>query len=173
LKRIDSKPGGALDIVDAGCGTGLLAQYLRPYARQLVGVDLSPRMLEKARARGYDRLVEAELASFLRSEPDAFDLVASSDTLVYFGDLSVVLAAARTALRPGGKLIFTLEHAIGAEDLPPGYRIHPHGRYSHTEPYVRGRVAEAGFEVIAIEQAHLRREGGRYVDGLVVAASRA
>jgi predicted TPR repeat methyltransferase len=51
-----------------------------------------------------------------------------------------------------------------------GYRIHPHGRYSHTEPYVRGTLAEADFEVLEIQKAHLRREGAAYVDGLVVAA---
>jgi predicted TPR repeat methyltransferase len=172
LKRIDGEPRGELDIVDAGCGTGLLAQHLRAYARRLVGVDLSPKMLEKARSRGYDRLIEAELASFLRSEREAFDLVASSDTLVYFGDLREAFAAARTALRPGGRLIFTLEHAIGEEHGPAGYRIQPHGRYTHTESYVRSTVAQAGFEVIEIEKVHLRREGGRYVDGLVVAARR-
>ena len=50
LERIEGAPRGELEIVDAGCGTGLLAPHLRPYARRLVGVDLSPKMLEKARA---------------------------------------------------------------------------------------------------------------------------
>jgi predicted TPR repeat methyltransferase len=170
LKRIEGEPRGALDVVDAGCGTGLLARHLRPYARLLVGVDLSPKMLQKARPRGYDRLIAVELASFLRSERQAFDVVASSDTLVYFGDLREVLAAARIALRPGGRLVFTLEHSLGGQDAAPGYRIQPHGRYTHSEAYVRGRLAEAGFELIEIERVHLRREGGRYVEGLLVAA---
>jgi predicted TPR repeat methyltransferase len=170
LKRIEGEARAELDIVDAGCGTGLLAQHLRAYARRLVGVDLSPKMLQKARARGYDRLIVAELAAFLRSERDAFDIVASSDTLVYFGDLREVLGAARTALRRGGKLIFTLEHAISDGQAPAGYRIRPHGRYTHTESYVRSALAEAGFELIEIQRAHLRREGGRYVDGMLVAA---
>jgi predicted TPR repeat methyltransferase len=170
LKRIDGEPRGGLDVVDAGCGTGLLAQYLRPYARRLVGVDLSPKMQEKARTRGYDELVVAEIGSFLRSAPGKFDLVASSDTLVYFGDLRELLGAARGALRPGGRLVFTLEHAAGEDEVPAGYRIHPHGRYSHTEPYVRRMLAEAGFGLVEVERAHLRREGGRYVDGLLVVA---
>jgi predicted TPR repeat methyltransferase len=170
LKRIDGEARGELHVVDAGCGTGLLAQYLRPYARRLVGVDLSPKMQEKARTRGYDELVVAEIGSFLRSSPGRFDLVASSDTLVYFGDLREVLAAARTALRPGGRLVFTVEHAAGEDEVPAGYRIHPHGRYSHTEAYVRRTLAEAGFEVVELEKAHLRREGGGYVEGLLVAA---
>ncbi len=174
LRRTDGEPRGDLDIVDAGCGTGLLAQYLRPYARRLVGVDLSPKMLEKAAERAlYNETVAAELASFLRSSPEAFDVVASSDTLVYFGDLREVLAAARTSLRPRGRLLFTLEHAINEADALEGYRIHPHGRYSHTETYVRKTLAETDFEVIAIDKEHLRREGGAYVAGLVTLARRA
>jgi predicted TPR repeat methyltransferase len=170
LQRIAGEPRGALDIVDAGCGTGLLAQYLKPYARSLVGVDLSPKMLMKAAPRPYDRLIVVELAFFLQTSPGAFDIVASSDTLVYFGDLRGVFAAARRALRAGGRLLFTVERAPNPQDITEGYCIHPHGRYSHTEAYVRKTLADAGFEVIDIEQAQLRREGTAYVEGLVVAA---
>lgn len=173
LQRIEGEPRGELEIVDAGCGTGLLAKHLRPYARRLVGVDLSPKMLEKAAKRAmYDQTIAAELGSFLRSSPEAFDIVASSDTLVYFGELREVLAAARTSLRAGGRLLFTLEHAINEAEVPDGYRIHPHGRYSHTHSYVRKTLAEADFEVVDIERAPLRRESDSYVDGLVVVARR-
>jgi predicted TPR repeat methyltransferase len=171
LRRSAGEPRGDLEILDAGCGTGLLGQYLRPYARRLVGVDLSRKMLEKAaRLSLYDGLVVAELASFLRASPGGFDIVASSDTLVYFGELGEVFAAARRSLRPSGMLVFTLEREANAAETPTGYRIHPHGRYSHTELYVRSALAEAGFEAVEIEKANLRREGERYVDGLVIVA---
>ena len=128
-------------------------------------------MLAKAAARAiYDDIVASELALFLRSAPEAFDVVASADTLVYFGDLGEVLAAARRSLRPGGTLVFTLEHELDPAGAPNGYRIHPHGRYSHAEGYVRKALAEADFEVIGIEKASLRLEGTGYVDGLVVSA---
>jgi predicted TPR repeat methyltransferase len=173
LQNIAGEARADLEIVDAGCGTGLLGQYLRPYARRLVGVDLSPKMIEKAAKLGvYDETIISELATLLRSSPEAFDIIASSDTLVYFGDLREALAAARTALRPGGRLLFTLEHASSENEIPEGYRIHPHGRYSHTESYVRRALAEADLEVVDIEKAHLRREGASRVDGLVVIARR-
>jgi predicted TPR repeat methyltransferase len=171
LRRTEGEARGALEIADAGCGTGLLGQHLRPYARRLVGVDLSPRMLHKAAARAlYDETIAAELASFLRSSPQAFDIVASSDTLVYFGDLREAFAAARGSLRPGGRLYFTLEHAAEPQPGPEGYRLHPHGRYSHSEAYVRRTLAEAGFEAIDIAKGKLRREGNAHVEGLVVTA---
>jgi predicted TPR repeat methyltransferase len=136
-----------------------------------VGVDLSPKMLAQAAKRAlYDESVVAELGSFLRASPGAFDVVASSDTLVYFGDLGEVFAAARRSLRPGGTLVFTLEHEANEAETPTGYRIHPHGRYSHTEPYVRRALAETGFDLVGVEKANLRREGDAYVNGLVVTA---
>src|SRR5260370_26931297 len=49
---------GDLEVLDAGCGTGLCGPLLRPYARRLVGVDLSSAMLQRAGLRGcYDALV--------------------------------------------------------------------------------------------------------------------
>ncbi len=98
------------DVLDAGAGTGLCGPSLRPYARRLVGMDLSARMLAKAQARGvYDELVTSELTAYMRAHPGAFDLVVSADTLCYFGVLGDALAAAASTLRAGGHLIFTVE----------------------------------------------------------------
>jgi predicted TPR repeat methyltransferase len=70
LERAGLLGRSALDVLDAGCGTGLCVGFLRPIARRLVGVDLSGKMLEKARERGgYDELVEAELTAYLESHP--------------------------------------------------------------------------------------------------------
>jgi predicted TPR repeat methyltransferase len=128
-------------------------------------------MLEKAAARGlYDDLVEAELTSYLGDSADAFDVIAASDTLNYFGALQGVLAAAHAALHAGGTVHFTLEDAGGKSSLTTGYTIHPDGRYMHTESYARGALAEAGFVVLEIEKGFLRREGDAYVAGLVISA---
>src|SRR5262249_33608398 len=65
-----------LDILDAGCGTGLCGPLLKPAARSLIGVDLSPKMLDKARALSiYDRLVTVDAVAFMAENPDAFDVV--------------------------------------------------------------------------------------------------
>src|SRR5438093_689839 len=130
-------PEGRLDILDAGCGTGLCGEHVKPFARRLVGVDLSLEMLKRAGVRKlYDDLILGELTAFVGAAPAAWALVVSADTLVYFGDLAPVMAAALRGLRPGGHLVFTLERASEAE-APQGFRINPHGRYSHTEAYVR------------------------------------
>ncbi len=168
LGRLLPAPDASLVIADAGCGTGLCADFLRPRARQLVGIDLSPGMLARARAgKRYDLLVEAELTAWLSSQRHACDLIVSADTLCYFGALEGVLTGAAGALRPGGWLVFTVERA---RDGVAAFRLEPSGRYSHAEPYVRDGLAAVGLGRIAIEQVVLRREAGHDVDGWLVSA---
>lgn len=165
-------PAADLRVVDAGCGTGLCGPLLRPYARRLIGVDLSSGMLQKAAQRGvYDQLVTRELTEFLTEQPAAFDLIVSADTLCYFGALETVLAAATRALGPGGFLAFTVEKA-GPDAPTAGFLLEHHGRYCHAEPYVRQCLDAAGLAVETIRDAVLRNEAGNPVPGLVVLARR-
>jgi predicted TPR repeat methyltransferase len=160
-----------LDVLDAGCGTGLCGPLIAPYARRLVGVDLSARMLAQAEARSvYDELFKVELTAYLSDCPGAFDVIVSADTLVYFGPLEGVVAAAADALRPGGRLIFTVEELIGAGS-DQGYSISPHGRYNHSRQYVERVLADANLRP-EIVPAELRLEAGDPVPGLVVRATK-
>ena len=89
-------------ILDAGSGTGLCGPLLRPFARRLVGVDLSAGMLERAKRRGlYDALITADLVEFLNETSERYDAIVSADTLNYFGDLEPVLSAAKQCDRTG------------------------------------------------------------------------
>lgn len=163
-------PRAALDVIDAGCGTGLCAPLLRPYARQLAGVDLSAGMIGKARQRGgYDALVVGELTAYLRERHASCDVVASADTLVYFGDLREVLQAAYGALRGGGWLAFTVE---ALDDGHEPVLLGASGRYRHSRAHVRTALAEAGFRTSSIDADVLRKEGGLPVRGWVVLARR-
>lgn len=156
----------ALDILDAGCGTGLCAPLLRPHAHRLVGVDLSGGMLAQARRRGgYDALVEAELTEYLERHPAAFDVVLSADTLIYFGDLLPVFCAARVSLRPHGWFAFSLEAFDGE-----GFGLSFSGRYQHSREYVAQTLREAGFTDLRISADSLRKEAGQPVASWVVLA---
>src|SRR5712671_1247730 len=170
LEHAGVEPSKGLDVLDAGCGTGLCGPLMTRYARRLVGVDLSEGMLARAKAKNvYDELLKTELTDYLRDATAAFDLIVSSDTLVYFGDLHAVLETAAGALRPGGLVVFTLEHAIGCGD-GVDYRLEQHGRYSHTEGYVRRLLVDLGLQP-EIAHAHLRMESGVPVAGLVIRAA--
>lgn len=170
LDAVLGTPAAALDVLDAGCGTGLCAPLVRPHARRLVGVDLSGGMVEKARIRGgYDVLEVAELTGYLQAHGDAFDVVLSADTLVYFGELQEALTAAHAALRPGGWVAFTLEAMDGDADRA---ELTPSGRYRHTRRYVERALAAAGFSHLHLAADNLRREAGQPVAGWVVLARR-
>ena len=158
------------DVLDIGCGTGLCGPLLSPYARRLVGVDLSAKMLEQARERQvYTELVKTELTAYLRSCQDEFDIIVSADTLVYFGALGDVATAVAGALRPCGRFVFTVEALVGGGE-GTDHCLRPHGRYNHSRAYIERVLEAAGLEPAFVREADLRLEAGRPVSGLVVAA---
>jgi predicted TPR repeat methyltransferase len=164
-------PASQLDIADLGCGTGLCGPLVKRWARTLVGCDLSAGMLERAAPRRvYDQLVKAELVQFLVERPAAFDVLVSADTLIYFGELGPMLAAAHAALRPGGVLAFTLEALDDFDDAD--FRLTESGRYAHALPGLRARLAAAGFAEPAIGAITPRFESARAVAGWLVTTRR-
>jgi predicted TPR repeat methyltransferase len=171
LSETETAASKRFDVLDAGCGTGLCGPLIAPYARRLVGVDLSGGMLAQARARNvYDELLKCELTAYLREQTEAFDVIVSADTLVYFGPLQDVAAAAATALRPGGRLIFTAE-ALDEDRSTVGYSIGHHGRYSHARSYLQCALERVQLRP-EIVPAELRLEAGDPVQGFVVRATK-
>lgn len=154
--------------IDLGCGTGLLGPEVRKLCARLDGVDLSSRMVEKARARGsYNTLIVGEIVATLQKRRGTYDLVLAADVLSYFGDLRLVFTAVHDALQDGGFFVATVERGTGAR-----YHATKTGRYQHGEAYLRKRAAEAGFAVISLDEVVLRREENRPVEGLVFALRR-
>jgi predicted TPR repeat methyltransferase len=171
LSESDVLETKSLDVLDAGCGTGLCGPLVAQYARRLTGVDLSERMIAQARARDvYDELVKGELTAYLSDSTSAFDVIVSADTLVYFGPLDAVVAASENALRPGGRLIFTVEELVGA-GRDPGYSISTSGRYCHSREYLERVLGDVSLQS-EIVGAELRLEAGDPVPGLVVRATK-
>lgn len=171
LARHLPTPARQFVVLDAGCGTGLCGPLIAPWARVLGGVDLSRGMIDHAKTKGvYTDLYKAELTEFLRESPAQWDVVLSADTLCYFGDLTALMTASGTSVRPGGTLVFTVEALEDAGDLP--FRILPNGRYAHARHHLERTLADAGFEVLEITRETLRQEGGNPVIGWLLAARR-
>lgn len=159
-------------VLDLGCGTGLSGERLRAMSGRLVGIDLSPEMLAKARARGvYDDLEVAEITAWLEHEAaegaSRFDVIVACDSLIYFGDLRAVLVPAARRLAVGGLLAFTVERG---EDSP--FRLTDSGRYEHHRDHLTEAAAEAGLAVVEVEEIVPRYEYGEPVAGLLAVLRR-
>ena len=154
-----------LAILDLGCGTGLAGIAFKPLAARLDGVDLSPAMIEKARARNiYDQLQVADLESALAQPGPPYDLILAADTVVYLGDLKMVFEGVRTRLSPDGYFLFTTEAKAGE-----GFELGPKRRWRHSEAYLRTTAEAAGLSVAGLVAATPRHEANQPVEGLAVA----
>jgi predicted TPR repeat methyltransferase len=151
-------------VLDLGCGTGLGGAAFRDMARRMHGVDLSPRMVEKAAVRGiYDSLAVDDARAALAANRAAWDLIIAADVLVYLGNLVPLLTAARAALRPAGAFAATVEAADAPEPT-----LKPTRRFGHSPAYLRHAAAAAGLAVALLEPAATRTERGEPVAGHVM-----
>lgn len=148
--------------LDLGCGTGLAGAAIRDRVDHLEGVDASPRMVERARARGYDRLAVGDLVEHLDAGGPPFELVLAADVLLYLGDLAPVHAAARRRLATGGWFVYSVEAG------PQPFALAPTGRYTHGRAYLESLAAAHGFAILRLDAATLRREAGAAVAGWIV-----
>jgi predicted TPR repeat methyltransferase len=165
-------------VLDLGCGTGLIALALSDLGLgPITGIDLSPRMLDAARAKQlYDTLREARLPAALREETSQWRLILAADLLCYFGALEDMFDAVRDRLLPGGRFIFSIEERLPDHDcVTPGNGhwalIGPH-HYSHDPAYVARVADERGFRCITLNRETLRHEAGGPVAGLIMVLER-
>ena len=158
-----------MNILDLGCGTGLGAQLYRPFAKSLIGVDVSSKMLEKAAEKKiYNRL---EIFDILQDWgfPQKFDLIYSSDVFVYFGNLDTIIRSASAYLVYGGIIAFSVERL---EDNSMEYRLFPSGRYAHSQTYIQDCLRRHGLQLIEETEADIRKQSGNQVMGLLIVAKK-
>lgn len=155
--------------LDLGCGTGLGGAAFRPLTGRLIGVDLSPKMVEQAGTKNlYDRLAVEDLAAFLQHETEAsVDLVFAADVFAYFADLAPLAVACARVLEPDGLLAFSVETHAG-EGVILGEKL----RFAHAQEHVRTAVAAAGLRLLTLDDAITRNDGNVPVPGLIAVAAR-
>jgi SAM-dependent methyltransferase len=182
LRSLVPDVAGAV-VLDAGCGSGAQAQWLLERGADVIGIDVSPRMVEETERRcgARGQFFVADLAEPLPLEPASLDGVTSSLVLHYMADWSVPLRSFASALRPGGWAVISLDHPF-APPLP-GQR----GGYFDTELVsdtwqkgdvevsqqfwrrplgeVVGAFADAGFTVDRIAEAQPSAEALRCYPG--------
>jgi predicted TPR repeat methyltransferase len=141
-------------ILDLGCGTGLCGEVVRPLAATLAGVDLSARMIAKARDRSiYDSLTVGSIDEALEGQERSFDLIIAGDVFTYVGELAGVLTGCARALPAGGFLAFSVESSEGGS-----YRLCPTGRYAHSMKYIETTAGASRMSVVYRRDITLRND---------------
>jgi predicted TPR repeat methyltransferase len=149
-------------VIDLGCGTGLVGMALAATGARIVGVDLSPRMLEIAARRGvYATLEKGDLAEVLaHTQPASVQAVLAADVFIYIGDLTAIFSAVARVLAPQGLFAFSVEGLENGD-----YRLQPTGRYAQSPAYLRTLAAQSGLQERALERTLIRREGRGHAEG--------
>jgi predicted TPR repeat methyltransferase len=149
-------------VLDLGCGTGLCGEKLRPFAREMVGVDLSENMLAIAKQKNiYDVLEKIDI--HLAVEKYALlDLIFAGDVLGYVGDLVPIFSLVKSALNDNGLFVFTVEKTEGAS-----FMLQHNARFAHSKSYIKQLAAQNDFIVECEENAILRMQKQAQVEGYV------
>ena len=155
LKMLSGHLTKKLEILDIGCGTGLVGKLLKPHASKLVGVDLSKKMLEKAKlACDYDGLIEADIDQFLQGCDEKFDLVVAADVFIYIGELASIFQSLSRIIQKGGKFCFTVE-----KSEEEAYALSPKTlRYSQSKNYIEGLASQSNFAIRDCIEMAIRQE---------------
>jgi predicted TPR repeat methyltransferase len=154
-------------ILDLGCGTGLVGEVFKDMAAggRLDGIDIAPRMIEAARARGiYDELILGDLETVLHTAGSSYELILAADTMIYLGDLAPAFSGVAQRLEPDGFYIFAVEYAPDGE-----WQQTPANRFRHSLRYLKTEAERAGLAFVEATECTLRTEAGTPVAGLAVA----
>ncbi|NOU00461.1 MAG: tetratricopeptide repeat protein [Gallionella sp.] len=163
-------------VLDLGCGTGLIGVAFKPYARQLVGVDLSSKMLKKAQQRSlYDRLECLDLLGMMHNESaSSYEVIIAADVFVYLGKLDEIVGEVKRLLCPGGIFAFSVEELptsqtdVASKSNTQPYQLGISGRYAHSSAYIKNLAITHGFQAQEMVGTQIRVEGGNPVQGYMV-----
>lgn len=161
---LGARPPGA-PVLDLGCGTGLMGAALADADVRLDGIDISPRMLERAGARGvYAQLMHGDIPEVLvMLDAARYAVVLAADTFIYFGDLAELFQRVERVLSPGGLFAFSVEGLHEGRWL-----LQPTGRYAHAPDYLQAMARATGLAWRSASPARIRRERQAYIEGFVV-----
>lgn len=169
LKKLLDPTCSSLHVLDLGCGTGLSGQAFKDIAKELVGVDISNRMLLEAEKKNiYDQLFQMPIEQILTLKK-TFDLILACDVLMYCGDLMPIFRLVDEVMKPQGYFLFSCEKNFSTHD---NFVLTKHGRFQHHPMYIQTLIRERGWKILHFKEACLRKQAGEPVLGLLLAVQK-
>jgi predicted TPR repeat methyltransferase len=165
-------PDAKLNLLDLGCGSGLLGRALGKINGYFVGVDLSEKMLQKAAEIGtYSRLHVAEIVDALTAtDASEYEVIAANEVINYVANPEPFIQQSFRVLRPNGVLYFSCEQA--GVDEPDVVLRADSQRYAHRDDYITALCEKHGFVGVEIEKQALRTDHEKPVYGYLVTANK-
>jgi len=162
-------PDKKFDLLDLGCGTGLLGRELTAIDGEMIGADLSEQMIHQAHTHGvYNNFYRVNLLDALVSTPaEHYTVISALDVFGSVGDLSTVMAGAFRVLSPGGYFVFSFQET---DKLGKPFELTTKLNYLYRRDYIERLLADAGFAEVALQAVDLRFEEGQTVAGVLVTA---
>ncbi|WP_163336632.1 tetratricopeptide repeat protein [Desulfopila sp. IMCC35008] len=157
--------------IDLGCGTGLSALAFQDVVKEFHGIDLSPKMIERAREKNiYTNLIAGNILNILQERIDhqPYDFILAADVFIYLGELNEFFETIRNCSSAHALFCFSTEKTASGRR----YQLRPSGRYAHSRDYIHETLALNGWEVLVCKDADLRKEKGDWIQGDLWIASR-
>jgi len=161
-KHIDASQ--RYNILDLGCGTGLVGTYLKDISEHMVGIDLSSKMLKKAGDRNiYDELITTSIDQYFEKHDFQPHIIVSADVFVYIGDISGIFKDVAKALHKEGIFVFSTEDT--QEDNE--FILKDSGRFAHNETYINALADANHLSLIDNQKTIVRYEDNKPIHGRV------
>ena len=155
------------NVIDMGCGTGLIGKEIKQYCNNLIGVDISQKMLDLANKKNiYNKLYKSEIKNYLTKNDLNFDLFIFADVFVYMGKLNHIFDLIKSKNKKKGHLIFTIEL-----NENKNFFLEKTGRYSHSKDYIIRCLNKLNYKVLKFLNINLRKHKNGYVKGALILAS--
>lgn len=150
-------------IVDLGCGTGLAGILFKPYASELIGIDISEKMLSLAKEKAcYDQLLCDDIENAI-DKCHHIDCIIAADVLTYLGDLNPLFSKIHTALKTNGLFLFSVEKTHDDD-----FKLQQSIRYAHSKSYIAGLIKRHHFKTVRFDNLILRKQHNKPVEGYLV-----
>jgi SAM-dependent methyltransferase len=175
-----------LEVLEIGCGTGLLSLQIAPYVRSLVAVDASEGMidaLENKLKTGHSSIKNVLPVCTMLEDPEnaalptascethgerrKFDLILSHLVLHHIPDLQGLLRTMMGCLKPGGSIALTDYEDFGPEarKFHPGAKIEGVERHGIKRDWFASLMRDAGFDDVKCESGWIMRKQVERVEG--------
>lgn len=154
-----------LVILDLGCGTGLCGTLFKKSSKKLIGVDISPMMVNEAKSKNlYDEIIIEDIVHAL-DHLKQNDLILAADVFGYIGDLDKIFSLAHAALNKEGIFAFTIEKQD--DSINTDYHLEQTARFTHSAHYIQQLSKKYGFNIALQEEITLRKQNNTPLQGLL------